>query len=38
MTEVDALTESGDVVESVDDSIFVDVDNGEDFDWLPEKG
>ncbi len=37
MTEVDALPESDNVVESVDDSIIVDVDNGEDFDWLPEK-
>jgi hypothetical protein len=32
------LPESGDVVESVDDSNIVDVDNGEEFDWLPEKG
>jgi hypothetical protein len=37
MTYVDPLPKSGDVVESVDDSIIVDVDNDEEFDWLPEK-
>jgi hypothetical protein len=37
MTYVDPLPKSGDVVESVDGSIIVDVDNDEEFDWLPEK-
>jgi hypothetical protein len=32
------LPESGDNVESIDDSVIVDVDNGDEFDWLPEKG